>query len=209
MLFLLPIAKHRVMLWMHSVIVRQVLVNAVSILLHCFFNILNYVELALSNIPKNKICPDKPHQWNQPINSVDNGPILFPEILFVHDSYGKHKADGTAVRLDKHKNYCACISIPLEESIQQFCMNLEVKNVLLFTAVLWGNDCKLVYRVSNSSSSVVVTSDRPLSSTTTAIPVTPEQDVWSRFNVMPVQAADIEIKTRGQSDSLVWYEECR
>ena len=75
------------------------------------FNILNYVELALSNIPKNKICTDMPHQWNQPINSVDNGPILFSEILCVHHSYGKHKADGTAIRLDKHKKYCACISI--------------------------------------------------------------------------------------------------
>ena len=67
------------------------------------YNILDYVEFGLANIPEHKTCTDTTPQWNRPRNIPGDGPILFYEIPFVHHSYGKCKAEVAAPRLDKYK----------------------------------------------------------------------------------------------------------
>ena len=69
------------------------------------YNILDYVELGLAAIPEGKTCTDKPQQWNRPKASASNGPILFSDIQFVHHTYGKHKAEAAALRMEEHKKY--------------------------------------------------------------------------------------------------------
>ena len=92
------------------------------------YNILDYVELGIAAIPEDKTCSDKPQQWSRLKTSASNGPILFSEIQFVHHTYGKHKPEAAALRMEEHNNYPACPE-PLrpisEEQIRQFCTRLE------------------------------------------------------------------------------------
>ena len=67
------------------------------------YNIFDYVEFGLANIPEYKTCTDTPPQWIKPRNIPGGGPILFSEIPFVHHSYGKCKAEVASSRLDKYK----------------------------------------------------------------------------------------------------------
>ncbi len=53
------------------------------------YNILDYTELGLNEIPPDKTCTELPQQWHKPKNITYNGPALFSEIQFVHHVYGK------------------------------------------------------------------------------------------------------------------------
>ncbi len=48
------------------------------------YNILDYTELGLNEIPPDKTCTELPQQWHKPKNITYNGPALFSEIQFVH-----------------------------------------------------------------------------------------------------------------------------
>ena len=50
------------------------------------YNILDYIELGLNEIPSDKICTEQPQQWHKPKNNVDSGSVLFSDIPFVHHS---------------------------------------------------------------------------------------------------------------------------
>ena len=75
------------------------------------YNILDYVELGISEIPADKTCTEKPQQWHKLKGNVDEGPVLFSEIQFVHHTYGKRKSEEGALQMEKMKKYRACTSI--------------------------------------------------------------------------------------------------
>ena len=62
------------------------------------YNILEYIELGLSEIPQDK-STEQPQQWHKPCKNVADGPVFFSEIQFVHHSYGKRKAEECAVQI--------------------------------------------------------------------------------------------------------------
>ena len=64
------------------------------------YNILDYTELGLDEIPQDKTCTEEPQQWHKPKTNADIEPALFSEIQFVHHAYGKRKAEECALRME-------------------------------------------------------------------------------------------------------------
>ncbi len=188
------------------------------------YNILDYTELGLNEIPPDKTCTELPQQWHKPKNITYNGPALFSEIQFVHHVYGKRKAEECALRMEKLKKYRACpsnLSIVTEERIRKLCTSLEAdSNAVPFTTVMRNND----YKPLSSSTSPFSASPSCASPSSPASPstiehnsisrgdsatsaATPEEKVWEEVNVTSDQAKHIESITRAQADSVEWHYE--
>ena len=173
------------------------------------YNILDYTELGLDEIPQDKTCTEQPQQWHKPKTNADNGPALFSEIQFVHHAYRKRKAEECALRMEKWNKFRACpskFSTLIKDCIRQFCTSLEANNnAVQFTAVMRNNDCKPLSSPACSSTSPACSSTSDNNSTLdgdSAIPApTPEEKVWKKVNVNSEQAEHIEKITRAQADS--------
>ena len=145
---------------------------------------------------------EKPQQWHKPKGNVDEGPVLFSEIQFVHHTYGKRKAEEGALQMEKMKKYRACTSIfsrVTEDSIRELCTSLEAgNNASLFTTMMRSNGCQPLPSTSSETEESTV-SQHPSS--------TPDEIVWNRVTVNSQQAIKIEEATRGQSDCAMWFQE--
>ena len=155
------------------------------------YNILDYVELGICEIPADKTCTEKPQQWHKPKGNVDEGPVLFSEIQFVHHTYGKRKAEEGALQMEKMKQYRACTSIfsrVTEDSIRELCTSLEAgNNASLFTTMMRSNGCQPLPSTSSETEESTV-SQHPSS--------TPDEIVWNRVTVNSQQAIKIDDTAR-------------
>ncbi len=80
---------------------------------------------------------------------------MFIKIQFKHHSYGNHKAEVTAARLDKYIKYRASPAVLSEERIRDFCTSLELhEGTPLFTAIMLGSDCDPLPALSPSFTSM-------------------------------------------------------
>lgn len=178
------------------------------------YNILDYVELGLGDIPADKSCTDQPQRWNKPKGAEPTAPVLFSEIQFVHHAYGKRKAEDYALRVSKIKRFRACpptCGLVSEEKIRKFCTSLEANNnAKLFTSVMRNNDCKptsvtcnyaAILKDSNSQPPNQEKSRNQLPDEEQSNNESPEAKVWNKVNVTKEQAEHIEIITRAQADS--------
>lgn len=121
--------------------------------------ILDYSDCELTEIPEHKTCTEKPQQWNAAEHTNDGNPVLFLEILFVHHTYGKRKAEEEQERVAKRKQYRACPASSQavkEEEICALCTNLDSnqKNSS-FSKLLRENDCKSLVENSDESDTYV------------------------------------------------------
>ncbi len=180
------------------------------------YNILDYVELGLHEIPSDQTCTDQPQQWNRPKGNEPNAPALFSDIKFVHHTYGKRKAEEYALRVDKIKRFQACppsCNLITEDKLRKFCTSLEANNnATQFTAVIRNNDCKPRDFTINQIIVQAEPNNQEMSNTEMpnqepANPETPEAKVLKKISVNKEQAEYIEANTRAQAVSPKWYEE--
>ena len=217
----------------------------VAALLYC---VLDYCDRQLTLIPDHKTCTDKPQQWNVAKKSMD-GPILFSDILIVHHTYGKRKAEEECARTSKRKEYRACptsLQAVSEDQIRALCTSLESHTANPpFPKVLRGNECRpwpLADIEACSSSSLSLPGDDPNSCsiqlnsdatisetpnsstaqndsvscidkeiTTVTHSTNAKEAVFAYVRVSQEEAEKIQLETKEQSQSLVWYKErqCR
>ena len=175
--------------------------------------ILDHVELGLQDIPQDKTCAEQPQQWHKPKKKMwMMVQALFSRILFVHHSYGKHKVEKSAIRMEKMKTYRACpsnSSTLTEEHIRQFCTSLEGKtNAPLFTVVMRNNDCKPLPQgkmeaATTTTSATSTAATTAVMNSASATSLTAEEIMWGKLKVTSEQNAQIGKNTRGQENSTI------
>jgi len=201
----------------------------VAALLCC---VLDYSDCELTEIPEHKTCTEKPQQWNVAKHTSNGNPVLFSEILFVHHTYGKRKAEDEHEKMAKRKQYRACpvsLQAVKEEEIRALCTSLDSNQENSpFSKLLRENDCKpLIENLDESDSDIsddrlrVEIDDRPQDSTmqrenensdnrcdTNCIPLqNATEAVFAHINITQEAADKIQIETKQQSQSQLWYKE--
>jgi len=133
----------------------------VAALLYC---VLDYFNRELTEIPEHKTCTEKPQQWNVAKHTNNGNPVLFSEILLVHHTYGKRKAEDERENMARQKQYRACpvsLQTVKEEEIRALCTSLDSNlEISPFSKLLRENDCKPLIENSDESYSDI-SDDRP------------------------------------------------
>jgi len=107
----------------------------------CSFTALHFRFFKPSPKVDDRTCTDKPQQWNA-AKKFKGGPVLFADIMFVHHTFGKSKAEKEGIWMGKHKTYCACLTlcITTEEEIYISWTGLKYKqNTLTLTRLFRRN----------------------------------------------------------------------
>ena len=196
------------------------------------YYILDISNLHLKHIPNDRTCTDKPQQWNV-AKEFKGGPVLFSDILFVHHTFGKRKAEEEESRMAKRKKYRACpISLQrvTEDEIRTLCTGLESNhNSSTFARLLRGNDCNPIMEDSEvgSCSGAMTVQDLESQGTETQQErsddadyinidtdheidvIDMEEAVFSHISIIQETVEKIQIDTMQQSQSLAWYKECQ
>jgi len=108
------------------------------------------------------------HSNGMLLRNLKGSPVLFSDILFVHHTFGKRKAEEEEIRMDKCKKYRTCptsLQKVTKEEIRTLCTGLESNRTSsTFARVIRGNDCNPVSdnsKIGSSSAGMIVQDVEP------------------------------------------------
>ena len=90
------------------------------------YQLLDYIELDLSDIPDDKTCTQELQKWHVPRKNTTQAAMLFEDLIFPQDSYDKDKKGRKRpVSEGKREGYCSTKEKVSKEDLEQLKASLE------------------------------------------------------------------------------------
>ena len=90
------------------------------------YQLLDYIELGLSDIPDDKTCTQELQKWHVPRKNTTQAAMLFEDLIFPQDSYDKDKKGRKRpVSEGKREGYCSTKEKLSKEDLEQLKASLE------------------------------------------------------------------------------------
>ena len=196
------------------------------------FQLLDFAELDLDEVPDDKTCTQELQQWHIPKKTDSAGPVLFEDLTFPQDTYEKdQKGRERPLVHGKRESYISTKEKVTKHDLEKLKSGLEACSNCPLVGLLTDNNCtpssygvnKLPSRkhmidlkVSKCNLEKTNVRDAIMSklTETTVYPLIPEQCtafVAEKLCVDHQVCLDIEKNTRAQSKSAEWHiaRKCR
>ena len=90
------------------------------------YQLLDYIELGLSDIPDDKTCTQELQKWHVPRKNTTQAALLFEDLIFPQDSYDRDKKGRKRPVLEgKRDGYCSTKEKVSKEDLEQLKAGLE------------------------------------------------------------------------------------
>ncbi len=193
------------------------------------FQLLDYTELDLNEVPDDKTCTQQLQQWHVPKKSDSKGPVLFEDLIFPQDTYEKdQKGRKRPLVQGKRDSYISTTEKVMKHDLEKLKSGLEVCSNCPLVGLLADNDCMPSdYDVNKlpSRQSLLELKGTKCNLETTAVrdaivsKLTESTDfslvpgkqcktfVANKFNIDHDACLEIEKNTRAQSNCAEWHSE--
>ena len=193
------------------------------------FQLLDYVELGLSDIPDDKTCTQEIQQWHVPKKSTAQEALLFEDLISPQDTYEKDKKGRKrAVPEGKKDSYSSTSEKVCKGDLERLKAGLEeARSTCYLTGVLADTDCEpckfdvnalpsrqRIVKAKQVGNKLEKTFVR--STILSKLDLVPASNICKEFistklNVGKEGCHEIEKNTRQQSQCKEWYEKrkCR
>jgi hypothetical protein len=108
------------------------------------YQLLDYIELGLSDIPDDKTCTQELQKWHVPRKNTTQAALLFEDLIFPQDSYDKDKKGRKRpIPEGKREDYCSTREKVSKDDLEQLKTSLEkARSTCHLVGILGNTNCE-------------------------------------------------------------------